>query len=102
MSPYACGGWCPFAPHWREEGGAADVEGVGAVAAGKLEEVDLAWRRERIAVVQQSRWGEIGGLKPDVVIDAIIAKHKIATEIDDARLVIAPRPGFTAGRESRL
>ncbi len=36
-------------------------------------------------------------LRPDVVIDAIIAKKNSTTSIDDAELVIGLGPGFTAG-----
>lgn len=35
--------------------------------------------------------------KPDVVVDAIIAKKNIGTKVDDAPLVIGVGPGFTAG-----
>lgn len=81
------------------DGGVANVEGVGALAARDLEEIALAWRRNQIAVVPQSRWSKISGLRPDVLIDAILAKHNIATRLDDAKLVIALGPGFTAGRD---
>ena len=36
-------------------------------------------------------------LKPDVLVDAIIAKRNLGTRITDAPLVIALGPGFTAG-----
>ncbi|MEG1380850.1 MAG: selenium-dependent molybdenum cofactor biosynthesis protein YqeB [Ruthenibacterium sp.] len=38
-------------------------------------------------------------LKPDVVIDAILAKKNLGTKITDAPLVIALGPGFTAGED---
>ena len=41
-------------------------------------------------------------LKPDVVIDAIIAKKNLGTTIDMAPLVIGVGPGFTAGNDVRL
>jgi xanthine dehydrogenase accessory factor len=81
------------------DGGGAAVEGVEALAAHDLESIALAWRRGRIAVVPQSRWSRIGKLRPDVVIDAILAKRNIATSYDDAKLVIALGPGFTAGHD---
>lgn len=41
-------------------------------------------------------------LKPDVVVDAIIAKKKLGTTIDMAPLVIGVGPGFTAGQDVHL
>lgn len=41
-------------------------------------------------------------LKPDVVIDAIIAKRNLGTTIDMAPLVIGVGPGFTAGHDVHL
>jgi len=81
------------------EDGSASVEGVEAVVAPDLKTVADAWRSGRIAVVPQSRWSALGSLTPGVVIDAILAKRNIATRIDDAPLVIALGPGFTAGRD---
>ena len=41
-------------------------------------------------------------LKPDVVVDAIIAKKNLGTTIDMAPLVIGVGPGFTAGKDVHL
>ena len=41
-------------------------------------------------------------LKPDVVIDAIIAKKNLGTTINMAPLVIGVGPGFTAGQDVHL
>ena len=41
-------------------------------------------------------------LKPDVVVDAIIAKRNLGTTIDMAPLVIGVGPGFTAGSDVHL
>ena len=41
-------------------------------------------------------------LKPDVVVDAIIAKKNLGTTIDMAPLVIGVGPGFTAGQAVHL
>lgn len=37
------------------------------------------------------------GLRPDVLVDAILAKKNLGTKIDDAPLVIALGPGFSGG-----
>ena len=44
----------------------------------------------------------IAHLKPDVVVDAIIAKKNLGTTIDMAPLVIGVGPGFTAGNDVHL
>lgn len=41
-------------------------------------------------------------LKPDAVVDAIIAKKNLGTTIDMAPLVIGVGPGFTAGQDVHL
>ena len=41
-------------------------------------------------------------LKPDVVVDAIIAKKNLGTTINIAPLVIGVGPGFTAGKDVHL
>jgi xanthine dehydrogenase accessory factor len=41
-------------------------------------------------------------LKPDVVVDAILAKKNLGTKITDAPLVIGLGPGFCAGKDVHL
>lgn len=84
------------------ESGAAVVEGVRAVAARDRDEIESAWRTQAIAVVRVTDWARIGGLAPDVVIDAILAKRNLGTSKDEAGLVIALGPGFTAGADCHL
>ena len=38
-------------------------------------------------------------LRPDVIVDAILAKRNLGTRITDAGIVIGVGPGFTAGRD---
>ena len=69
------------------------------------------WDRSAIEAVLEAREvpllidpkGEsIALLKPDVVVDAIIAKKNLGTTIDMAPLVIGVGPGFTAGNDVHL
>lgn len=69
------------------------------------------WDRSAIEAVLEAREvpllidpsGEsIELLKPDVVIDAIIAKKNLGTTINMAPLVIGVGPGFTAGNDVHL
>ena len=39
----------------------------------------------------------IPGLRPDAVVDAILAKRNLGTSMDMAPIVVAAGPGFTAG-----
>ena len=36
-------------------------------------------------------------LRPDALVDAILAKRNLGTKITDAPVVVAVGPGFTAG-----
>lgn len=84
------------------ESGAAVVEGVRAVAARDRDAIEAAWKAQTIPVVRISDWARIGGVAPDVVIDAILAKRNLGTRKDEANLVIALGPGFTAGVDCHL
>ena len=84
------------------ETGTAIVEGVRAVAARDRTEIEAAWEAHAIAVVRVSDRGSIGRPAPDVVIDAILAKRNLGTRQDEAQLVIALGPGFTAGADCHL
>ena len=84
------------------ETGTAIVEGVRAVAARDRTEIEAAWEAHAIAVVRVSDRGSIDRPAPDVVIDAILAKRNLGTGKDEAQLVIALGPGFTAGADCHL
>lgn len=84
------------------ESGEAEVEGVRAVAVRNRDEIEAAWNKQVIPVVRISDWGRIGDLAPDVLIDAILAKRNLGTRKDQAGLVIAFGPGFTASVDCHL
>jgi len=84
------------------ESGAVVVEGVRAVAGRDWDEIEAAWKTQAIAVVRITDWGRIDGLAPDVVVDAILAKRNLGTSKNEAPLVIALGPGFTAGADCHL
>lgn len=78
------------------------VEGVTARLA-MLDEVTQVLSTNQIPVLlayeQPSVKQVISTLKPLAVIDAIIAKHNLGTQITDAPIVIGVGPGFTAGTD---
>ena len=84
------------------ESGASVVEGLRAVAARDRAQIEAAWQAQAIAVVRLADWAQIDTLAPDIVIDAILAKRNLGTCRDEARLVIALGPGFTAGVDCHL
>lgn len=79
--------------------GAAVVESVTAVSVQTTGELERTWEEGSIAVVAQGYWRVFAAIKVDIVIDAILAKRNLATRIDDAPLVIALGPGFSAQRD---
>jgi len=79
--------------------GKKEIEGVVARLVASPDEVSRAWQAGEIPVLvdPEARIKDI--LKPDVLIDAIIAKKNLGTEISDAPLVIGLGVGFQAGRD---
>ncbi|MBC7325312.1 MAG: EF2563 family selenium-dependent molybdenum hydroxylase system protein, partial [Moorella sp. (in: Bacteria)] len=80
--------------------GTITVEGVsGSLAHGPEEALQLA-REGKIAVLVDPRAEVIKALRPQIVVDAILAKANLGTSRDQAPIVIALGPGFTAGRDA--
>ncbi|NSA18004.1 selenium-dependent molybdenum hydroxylase system YqeB family protein [Clostridium saccharobutylicum] len=74
-----------------------EVEGIKAILALKNDDIDNIISNGNIAVLVDEEAKIVDEIKPDVIIDAIIAKKNLGTHIDDAQIVIALGPGFTAG-----
>ena len=73
------------------------VEGVTALRVRDGAGIEVAWRMNAIPVMVDPG-GKCGAdLKPEVVVDAIIAKRNLGTQIHDAPFVIGLGPGFTVG-----
>lgn len=79
--------------------GKTAVEGITAVRVQSTMEALEAVKRGRIAVFADAGKESIWPLYPEVLVDAIIAKRNLGTEITDAPVVIGVGPGFTAGRD---
>ncbi|MGC8494127.1 MAG: selenium-dependent molybdenum cofactor biosynthesis protein YqeB [Syntrophobacteraceae bacterium] len=78
------------------------VEGIEAVRSRGKVEVFEAWRSGKIAVSADPKWESLRDLEPDIVVDAILAKRNLGTNIWEAPLVIALGPGFTAGLDCHV
>jgi xanthine dehydrogenase accessory factor len=75
------------------------VEGVAASLAINANEIAGIWKENKIAVIIDPEWKIVEELKPDVVIDAIMAKRNIGTKKEEAPLVIGAGPGFSAPQD---
>ena len=80
--------------------GIKTIEGVTAeFVPTSVKEIVKAWEGGKIAVVIDPGAGIKEQLKPDVLVDATMAKRVKGTGITDAPLVIGVGPGFFAGRD---
>ncbi len=79
--------------------GSTSVEDVKAERAADIDEVKDCLSRGVIPVLTDPEAEIVKVLKPEVVVDAILAKKNTGTSPDDARLVIGVGPGFTAGKD---
>lgn len=77
-----------------------EVEGVRAKLVSTPEEIRSVWQEEKIPLLIDPDGKETRHfLKPDVLVDAILAKKNVGIQIQDAPLVIGLGPGFTAGKD---
>jgi xanthine dehydrogenase accessory factor len=83
--------------------GEKEVEGVWSHLISTTEEISPTWKQDKIPIlVDPDGTGVRHFLKPDVLIDAIMAKKNLGTQMNDAPLVIGLGPGFTAGKDVHL
>lgn len=82
--------------------GEKTVEGLTAKIVSSYEEIPRAWNDDKIPIIVDSETKIKEFLKPDVLVDAIVAKKNLGTKRTDAPLVIALGPGFYAGRDVHL
>ena len=79
--------------------GETEVEDVTARLAASAEEVPALLAEGVIPVLADPEGACIPELKPDAVVDAILAKRNLGTKITDAPVVVGVGPGFTAGED---
>lgn len=79
--------------------GSATVEGMTGVLINSLSEAVAIWQAGKVPVLVDEAGDCIKVLQPDIVIDAIIAKRNLGTNMGMAPLTIALGPGFEAGRD---
>jgi xanthine dehydrogenase accessory factor len=76
------------------------VEDVRAELVNRVEEAHEPWERKSIPVLVDPPVSCLNAFQPDILIDAILAKKNTGTSIQDAPLVIALGPGFSAGKDA--
>ncbi|MBO2526846.1 MAG: molybdenum hydroxylase, partial [Clostridiales bacterium] len=77
--------------------GTITVEDVTAEFAQSPRQALEILKRGNIPVLADPEAACIADLKPDAVVDAILAKRNLGTRITDAPCVVGVGPGFTAG-----
>jgi xanthine dehydrogenase accessory factor len=82
--------------------GSALVEGVEGIRIEKADGADKAWDAKKIPVLVDPPCESKAIIRPDVLVDGILAKKNLGTSLDDAPLVIALGPGFEAKRDAHF
>jgi xanthine dehydrogenase accessory factor len=82
--------------------GQAEVEGVRAVLVKDPEQVYGVWDQGAVPVLIDPAARCRRSIKPEGIVDAILAKKNLGTSVDDAPLVVALGPGFEAGKDAHF
>lgn len=80
--------------------GETAVENVVAKKADTTEDIQECWRLGMVPLLEDACGQWIKKLRPQVVVDAILAKKNMGTDKSMAPLVIGLGPGFTAGMDA--
>ncbi len=79
-----------------------EVEGVKAGLISAEDEVWRAWAQGWLPLIIDPEASIRRHIKPEVVVDAILAKENLGTHSGDAPLVIGLGPGFRAGEDVHI
>lgn len=79
--------------------GQIEVEGVRAIRVAQFQEAEEILKKGHIPIFVDEKGEAIVYFRPEVVVDATMAKRNLGTHLDDARIVIGLGPGFTAGED---
>jgi len=77
--------------------GQTTVEGEAGRLIEHSGQAQVCWASRQVAVIVDPEGKSVREIRPDVVIDAILAKKNLGTSITDAPVVIALGPGFVVG-----
>lgn len=79
--------------------GQKEVEGIECVLIHSLDELESVFKENKIAMMVDPQGTSIDVLKPEIVIDAILAKKNMGTSRNMAPITIGLGPGFNAGKD---
>jgi xanthine dehydrogenase accessory factor len=83
--------------------GEKTIEGVTAeLVPTSVDEIHRVWQEGNIAIVVDPETSIRERLRPDVLVDATMAKRNTGIKLGDAPLVIGLGPGFYAGRDVHI
>ena len=74
------------------------IEGVRGVRVEDAAQIQRVWEAGELPVLVDPAWGSLKVVRPDVLVDAILAKRNLGTRLTDAPLVIGLGPGFEASK----
>lgn len=75
------------------------VEGIKGVLVDNCDKAREVIKNGDIPVMVDPKAESVKEMKPDVLVDAIIAKYNVGTTINDCNIVICLGPGFVAGKD---
>lgn len=75
----------------------AEVEGIRGELCDDISKIDSLRNNGIIPIFCDEHGDFMRKYKPDIIVDAIMAKKNLGTSISDAKIVVAIGPGFNAG-----
>ena len=78
------------------------IEGIKGIKVNSINEIYEEISQGNIPIIIDEKAEIIKELRPDVVVDSIIAKKNLGTSIEDAPIVIGVGPGFEAKVDCHL
>ena len=82
--------------------GEIEIEGISSIYVNGMEEINDAWMQNKVPVIVDSNGKYIELLQPEIVVDAILAKKNMGTNIDMAPITIGLGPGFEAKKDVHI
>jgi len=79
--------------------GVKKVEDMTCHKISEIGELEACWREGIVPLLIDPDGKTIGKIKPEAVIDAILAKRNLGTTLSMANVTIALGPGFNAGED---
>jgi len=79
--------------------GEVEVEGVRCKLCDDLDEIKSVLDDEKVPLIIDPQCQTLSKIQPDVLVDAIIAKYNVGTNMSMAPTTIALGPGFCAGKD---